>query len=130
MRASRLLTSWLIAALLVMGGVEPPPPAVGTAHAQAAESPSHIGAGDGLIGSEAFQAAPPVAPVAGLEQGGRSPAPTFRVHRLARLETPPRAQAARIAALSLSRLSYAHALDSARFGWFIFGSTAPPPSRG
>lgn len=130
MRASRLLTSWLIAAILVMAGVQSPPAAGGTAHEQQPESPAHIGATDGLLGSEAFLAAPPVAPVAGMDQAGRSPVPSLRVHRLARLEAPPRAQAARIAALSLSRLSYAHALDSARFGWFTFSSTAPPPSRG
>jgi hypothetical protein len=129
MRASRLLTSWLVLAVLCTAGVRMAVPA-GHVSGGIGDTGARIASGDAIVGSEALLAAPPVAPVAGVDDAGRPPVPTGRHFRIARLDDPPQALAARIAKLSVARLAFTRELDLARFGWFFFGSTAPPPFQG
>jgi len=124
MHEFRVLIALAIAALLAVGprastaaGFTAAGPAGGAARVEALDATPHQA--ESMVAS-------PATPVAAPQLSGReassSPRPARGVAHGS--SCPP--QRARIAALTVSRLAYARALDAARIGYFSFGSTAPP----
>ena len=128
MRATRRLTVLLLAAALVAAGgradFDSPTARLGAPVGGELGNERY----DAPAGSDAYLAPASVASVPAAKESGRPPLWKLHSPRLVPFGTPLRLTPARAAAMAVSRLAFGHDLDAARLGYFIFGSTAPPPA--
>lgn len=128
MRALRACTAILLVAIAAAGGSRASATSPPSAADVCAEAGTQLTRVEPPPQPDTFLGSSPASVPGAVEEGGRTHVPatrTVRPHRPVRVVVP----AARVAAVQRERLDYARVLDVARFGWFSFGSTAPPPFR-